>query len=133
MQLLWAIEHGLNKKSKRMNTAIGLTGPQRLVLRIAGRFPGLSAGDLARIVQLHPSTLTGVLHRLVTRRLLRRERDPGDSRRIRLWPTARAARITRRSKGTVEEIVARALRMSDARDVLAARTVLAELAGTLNE
>ena len=133
MQLLWAIEHGLNKKSKRMNTEIGLTGPQRLVLRIASRFPGLSAGDLARIVQLHPSTITGILHRLVTRRLLQRERDPNDSRRTRLWPTAKAVRFTRRSRGTVEEIVGRALRKSAAGDVLAARTVLAELARTLNE
>jgi DNA-binding MarR family transcriptional regulator len=132
MQLLWAIEHGLNKKSKRMNSELGLTGPQRLVLRIASRFPGLSAGELARIVQLHPSTITGVLRRLVTRRLLQRERDPDDSRRARLWPTARAVRLTRSSRGTVEEIVARALRTSGARDVLAARTVLAELARTLN-
>jgi DNA-binding MarR family transcriptional regulator len=132
MQLLWAIEHGLNKKSKRMNAELGLTGPQRLVLRIVSRFPGLSAGELARIVQLHPSTITGILHRLVTRRLLERERDPDDSRRARLWPTAKAVRYTRRSSGTVEETVGRALKRSGTGNLLAARAVLAELARVLN-
>ena len=51
MRLLWSIEHGLHKRSKRMKAEIGLTGPQRLVLRIVSRFPGLSAGELARIAQ----------------------------------------------------------------------------------
>jgi hypothetical protein len=34
MRLLWAIDHGLRSVSKRMHSSIGLTGPQRLVLRI---------------------------------------------------------------------------------------------------
>ena len=69
MQLLWAVVHGLEKTSKKMRGAIGVTGPQRLVLRVVGLFPGLSAGDLANILHIHPSTLTGVLQRLVTQRV----------------------------------------------------------------
>ena len=57
MQLLWAVVHGLDKASKRMSAEIGVTGPQRLVLRVVGLFPGLSAGDLAAILHVHPSTL----------------------------------------------------------------------------
>ena len=48
MRLLWGIEHRLQSASKRMEAALGITGPQRLVLRVVARFPGLSAGDLAR-------------------------------------------------------------------------------------
>src|SRR5260370_41656340 len=64
LRLLWAIEHGLQRMSKRMEASLGVTGPQRLVLRIVGRFPGLSAGDLAHILPLPPSTITGILQRL---------------------------------------------------------------------
>jgi MarR family transcriptional regulator, organic hydroperoxide resistance regulator len=133
MRLLWSIEHGLQKQSKRMAAQLGLTGPQRLVLRIVTRFPGLSAGELARIVRLHPSTITGIIQRLVSRRLLRRERDPGDSRRTRLWPTAGARRYTARTAGTVEETVGRAIAAAGAGNVRGARFVLGEIARALNE
>src|ERR1700688_4633292 len=84
MRLLWSIEHGLQRMSKRMGADLGITGPQRLVLRLVGQFPGLSAGELAGIVRLHPSTITGILQRLVTKGFLERARDPGDNRRVRL-------------------------------------------------
>lgn len=132
MRLLWSIEHGLQKQSKRMEAELGLTGPQRLVLRIVGRFPGISAGELARIVKLHPSTITGILQRLVKRRLLRRETDPDDSRRARLWAAPAASRYTRRSNGTVEDTVRRALAGIGARNLRGARRVLTELARVLN-
>jgi DNA-binding MarR family transcriptional regulator len=131
MRLLWSIEHGLQKLSKRMAAEIGVTGPQRLVLRIVGRFPGVSAGELAHIVRLHPSTITGVVQRLVSRGLLARERDPGDSRRVRLRLNAKASAYTRVAPGTVEHAVKRALKKSGRRRVLAAREVLAEIARSL--
>ena len=37
MQLLWAVVHGLERLSKRMTGDIGVTGPQRLVLRVETR------------------------------------------------------------------------------------------------
>src|SRR5499425_1844570 len=94
MRLLWSIEHGLQRMSKRMENEIGITGPQRLVLRVVGQFPGLSASELAHIVRLHPSTITGILQRLVARGFLDRKRDPGDSRRARLRLNARALPYT---------------------------------------
>jgi MarR family transcriptional regulator, organic hydroperoxide resistance regulator len=78
MRLLWSIEHGLQKRSKRMKAEHGITGPQRLVVRVVSQFPGISAGDLARLVKLHPSTITGILQRLVAARLIRREPHPDD-------------------------------------------------------
>src|SRR5579864_5849970 len=110
LRLLWAIEHGLQRASKRMEATLGVTGPQRLVLRVVGRFPGLSAGELAHIVLLHPSTITGIVQRLVSRGLLVRERDPDDSRRARLRLKPRAVAYTRTSSGTVEQAVTQALR-----------------------
>jgi DNA-binding MarR family transcriptional regulator len=133
LRLLWSIEHGLQSMSKRMESEIGITGPQRLVLRVVGRFPGLSAGELAHIVQLHPSTITGILQRLVAKGLLERERDPGDSRRARLRLRPRALAYTRTSSGTVEKAVTRALGRVGAANVRGARKVLASIVETLNE
>jgi DNA-binding MarR family transcriptional regulator len=76
MQLLWAVAHGLERVSKRMSGEIGVTGPQRLVLRVAGLRPGLSAGDMASVLHVHPSTLTGIVQRLVDQGMLARETDP---------------------------------------------------------
>jgi DNA-binding MarR family transcriptional regulator len=134
LRLLWAIEHGLQRMSKRMEASLGVTGPQRLVLRIVGRFPGLSAGDLAHVVQLHPSTITGILQRLVGRGLLVRERDPEDNRRVRLRLKPRGRLFTRALQGgTVERAVTRALGRSRVQHVRAAREVLSAVAVALNE
>ncbi len=132
MRLLWSIEHGLQKMSKRMESELGITGPQRLVLRVVGRFPGLSAGELAHVVRLHPSTITGILQRLVKQGLLERERDPSDSRRTLLRLNPRAVVYARTSSGTVERAVTHALSKAGAANVRAARKVLAEVAMSFN-
>jgi MarR family transcriptional regulator, organic hydroperoxide resistance regulator len=131
MRLLWSIEHGLQRMSKRMENELGITGPQRLVLRVVGQFPGLSAGELAHIVRLHPSTITGIVQRLVAGGFLERRRDPTDSRRAHLRLKRRALTYTRTSRGTVEQMVTQALRQAGARNVSAARKVLAHLAQQL--
>jgi len=82
MRLLWGVDHALQRASKHMARSLGVTGPQRLVIRIIGRSPGISAGLLARILHVHPSTLTGVIERLERHALLRRRHDPTDGRRV---------------------------------------------------
>jgi DNA-binding MarR family transcriptional regulator len=132
MRLLWSIEHGLQRMSKRMEVELGITGPQRLVLRVVGQFPNLSASELADIVRLHPSTITGILQRLVDRGFLERQRDPSDTRRVRLRLKPSALAHTRVSRGTVEKAVTEALEHVGASNVRAARKVLTEIAQRLN-
>jgi DNA-binding MarR family transcriptional regulator len=131
MQVLWAVAHGLDRASKRMARQIGVTGPQRLVLRVVGLFPGLSAGDLASVLHVHPSTLTGVLQRLAEQQLLKRLSHPHDRRRAVLHLTARGVRANDTQAGTVEAAVARALAGISSRDRVAARRVLEQLAAQL--
>src|SRR3954469_22948255 len=69
MRVLWALDHALQSASKSMAARLGVTGPQRLVVRMVGRYPDISAGALARLLHVLPSTLTGVLQRLVARDL----------------------------------------------------------------
>ncbi len=131
MRLLWAVDHALQSRSKAMSRDLGLTGPQRLVLRIVGGNPGISAGALARALHLHPSTLTGVLDRLVRAGHLSRRADPADARRALLALTPRGARAASIRQGTVEAAVAEVLGRHDARALDGARRLLVDLARTL--
>jgi MarR family transcriptional regulator, organic hydroperoxide resistance regulator len=131
MQLLWAVAHGLERISKRMTAEIGVTGPQRLVLRVVGLFPGLSAGELATVLHIHPSTLTGVLQRLVSQRLLARTADPNDRRRAVLRLTKRGTRVNAARQGTVEVAIGQALEGISDRDRIATKRVLQRLAADL--
>ncbi len=121
MRALWALDHALQSASKRMEAARGVTAPQRLVIRIVGRFPGISAGEVAGILHLHPSTLTGVLKRLGDRGLLERKPDPSDGRRALLELTPRGRKVDHLRDGTVEAAVKRALKRLPPASVRAAR------------
>jgi DNA-binding MarR family transcriptional regulator len=132
MQLLWAVAHGLERASKRMTSEMRITGPQRLVLRVVGLFPGLSAGDLAAVLHVHPSTLTGVLRRLIAQGLVRRIDDPRDRRRAMLHLSRRGVRANRARAGTVESAIDAALRAVDAGDRSATMRVLQRLAQSLD-
>jgi MarR family transcriptional regulator, organic hydroperoxide resistance regulator len=132
LRLLWDVEHRLQSASKHMRTAIGITGPQRLVLIIVSLSPGLSAGELARTVRLHPSTITGIVQRLVAKGFLIRDVDPVDTRRVRLRVADRARPLTRPSGGTVEAAVKQTLAGVPRSYVEHARTVLSTLASALH-
>jgi MarR family transcriptional regulator, organic hydroperoxide resistance regulator len=105
MRVIWAFDHALNRASKRMEATLGITAPQRLVIRILGRFPGMRAGQLARLLHLHPSTLTGILQRLQRRGLITRRVDPSDRRRVILGLTAKGRALDVERTGTVETAV----------------------------
>jgi DNA-binding MarR family transcriptional regulator len=132
MQLLWAVVHGVERTSKRMSADIGVTGQQRLVLRVVGLFPGLSAGGLAAIMRVHPSTLTGMLRRLVALGLIARTGDPRDRRRAVLRLTLRGARTNAVARGAVERAVAQALTGVSRQDRGATSRVLRRLARHLD-
>jgi DNA-binding MarR family transcriptional regulator len=131
MRLMWAVDHALQRTSKQMNRSIGLTGPQRLVVRLLGRTPGMSAGQLAAELHLDPSTLTGILQRLEGRRLVQRQKDPTDARRLRLTLTARGASFNAPSPGTIEAALMRAMEGRPTREIKAARSLLTSIAEEL--
>ena len=131
MQLLWSLSHALDRTSKQMAWTIGVTGPQRLALRMIGLMPGSTAGDLAAILHVHKSTLTGVLQRLEARRLLVRTRDTSDRRRAALHLTPRGVRINATRTGTVEAAVTRALEEVTHRDRIVCRRVIERIVSHL--
>jgi DNA-binding MarR family transcriptional regulator len=109
LRLLWAVAHGLERVSKRMEASLGVTGPQRLVVRLVGRFPSITPGRLAALLHVHPSTLTAVLKRLQARGLVHRRRDNRDGRRTLLGLTPAGRRLDVSTAGTIEAAVAATL------------------------
>lgn len=132
MENLWSLDHALQSASKRMEARHGVTGPQRLVVRIVGRFPGISAGEVSQILHLHPSTLTGILRRLAERGFLERRADPADGRRALLRLTARGVAVDGLRGGTVESAVRRTLSRLEPRTIRAARALASALVAELD-
>lgn len=133
MRLIWALDHGLQRTSKRMKVRLGVTGPQRLVIRVVARYPDISAGELATLLHVHASTLTGILKRLELDGVLLRRVDEQDRRRIRLSLSTKGQRLDRDSEGTVEAAVRSVLRTQPKSRIRAAEIVLALLGTSLNE
>lgn len=106
---LWRANHELELLSKRMIKTLGVTGPQRMVLRIVSRKPGISATGICDAARIHASTLTGILERLVRGEFLERARDDEDGRRARFQLAAAGRRIVEQRRGTVESAMTTSL------------------------
>jgi DNA-binding MarR family transcriptional regulator len=128
---MWAVDHELQRVSKRMVRRLGLTAPQRLAVRFVGLHPGLTLGALARLLHLHAGTVTGIVRRLEVLDLVRQTRSGEDSRRRHLALTAKGRLVNRRRRGTVEAAVRRMAATVPSRDLSAAYRVMQALARNL--
>lgn len=107
--LLWRSNHEMETLSRRMLRVLGVTGPQRMVLKIIQSQPESSARAISDAARLHPSTLTGILERLSTRGLLLRHRDATDGRRAHFELTPSGKQVADITQGTVESAMLRSL------------------------
>jgi DNA-binding MarR family transcriptional regulator len=128
MQRMWELVHALDVRSKRMAKTMGVTGPQRLVVRIVGQRENQTASEIAATLGMHPSTLTGVLARLEERGAITREVDEEDRRRARFKLTAAGKKIDRERRGTVEAAVRRVLAKTSDAALAQTADLLAQLA-----
>jgi len=100
---------GIHEYSKALQRRSGLSSPQAWALTLLDTEPGLSLGDLAGRMYAHPSTVSGIADRLVSRGWVRRETDPRDRRGIRLSLTPAGRRLLRSSPPPVQVALRRAL------------------------
>ncbi len=131
MRALWALEHGLNSRSKAMNRRLGVTGPQRLVIRVIAQLGPMSQGRLATVLHLHPASVTRLARNLQERRMLRRRVDPRDRRRLLLELGPAAGRVSLPAEGTVEAAVREALAGASEAELAAALALIARLSKAL--
>jgi DNA-binding MarR family transcriptional regulator len=132
LRVLWAINHGLATTSRYMKSKYGVTGRQRLIIQVVNEFPGISAGDLAKVLHLDPSTLTGVLQQMNQRGLLLLQADARDRRRLRIQLTTKGRRMSHLAVGTIEAAVSRTLSRVSPAKLKATREVLALFADNLD-
>jgi MarR family transcriptional regulator, organic hydroperoxide resistance regulator len=109
LRRLWRINHALEKLSSRMERRLGITTQQRFVIRCIGKYPGVTAGQLAALLHIDPGTASATLRRLEEKRLVDRRRDPRDKRRVALGLTAGGRQMDRPHHGTVEHVTERLL------------------------
>jgi DNA-binding MarR family transcriptional regulator len=133
LSVIWALDHALQRSSKRMEATMGITGPQRLVIRIVGRFPGISAGHLAALLHVHPSTLTGILNRLERNGWVRRRSDPRDGRRSLTGLTDKGLSVEIETEGVIENAIRRILERTPREKIQATREVLESISVELSK
>ncbi|HMJ53071.1 MAG TPA: MarR family transcriptional regulator [Polyangiaceae bacterium] len=109
LRRLWRLNHAHEKLSSRMDQRLGVTAQQCLVIRCVGKYPGVTAGQLAALLHIDPGTASATLKRLEDKRMIERRRDPRDKRRIALGLTDRGRQVDRPTVGTVEEAAERML------------------------
>ena len=129
---LWAVNHATERASKRMEAAIGVTAQQRILIRIVGRHPGISPGQLAAILSLDAGTISAAIRRLEERGLFQRRRDPRDKRRYALGLTAAGRALDEPKKGTVEGAVAAMIAATPAAELDLVSSFLRRLQGELD-
>lgn len=133
LRSLWALNHAIELRSKEMAARLGITFQQRTVLRLIGRFPGVTAGKLAETLHVDRGTLSATLRRLEARGLIQRRIDPRDRRRIRLGLTARGHTFDVAASGTVESAVERTMAEASAGRIAATEAVLLALLRNLEQ
>ena len=124
MKDLWALEQGLNQRSKAMLGRYGITGPQRLVVRVVGQIGPLTPAQLARVLHLHPSSVTRLIRKLEARSFITRRSHPTHRGMFLLALGSRGGRVERLHAATVESAVRSALQAAGAQDLEATRRVL---------
>ena len=133
MRTIWAIDHELERVSKRMENSHGVTVAQRMTLLLIGRDPDASAAGLAALMHMHAGTMSGILKRLEAGGFIARRSYEGDARRHALTLTPKGAAVNRQRRGTLEDTVRGLLKSHKASEVAAAERVLGGLALRLRE
>lgn len=82
MMRLRQIIQGLSKHSKHIQESYKVTVPQLICLREIYQHGPISLGALTKIVFLNNSTVTGIVDRLETRGLVKRNRISKDRRQV---------------------------------------------------
>jgi DNA-binding MarR family transcriptional regulator len=131
MQSLRRIVKALETYSSGVEKHFGLTGPQLWALWELGRIGPCALKDLAERMKLDPSTVVGVVDRLVVKGLVVRNPDAQDRRRISLAPTAKGEAILAAAPHPAQGHLLGGLEKMDREKVETLHDALATLVGVM--
>jgi DNA-binding MarR family transcriptional regulator len=132
LSAVWALYRELDSASARMLEHLGVSGPQRLALRIIELTPGISAGELALALDLHRSTVSGLAKRLEHLGLLTRRTDTSDRRVVFLELTAAGRKLNTRTALTIETALGELIQARGAAWRRSARELLRDLSAAIH-
>jgi MarR family transcriptional regulator, organic hydroperoxide resistance regulator len=132
LRALWELNHALISASRSMKKHLGVTGPERLFIRLVGSKPGIAPAEIAEIMHVHRSTVTPLIKRLERRRLIARAGNPVDGRSFHLFLTPTGRRIDTTRDRTIEAIVGEAVAESSRREVETTAAMLTRVARRLS-
>lgn len=104
LRALRRIVRAIDLQSRRLEHEVGLTGPQLISLRVLDQRGPMTAGALARAVDLSQATLTGILDRLAKRRLVTRRRSSSDRRRVTIALSPEGERVVRTAPSPLQAV-----------------------------
>lgn len=133
LRTIWALNHSIERTSIRMESVLGVTAQQRFVIRLVGRLPGITPGELADLLHVDRGSITAVLKRLEARELIIRTPDQDDRRRVSLSLSPRGRKLNLPAATSVEHAVELALEQSPAADVAAVRRLARRLIAALDQ
>ena len=104
LPLLWSLNAALERTSLEMDARLGVTGPQRFLLRFVGLEPGITRARLASVISLDASDLQSALEHLVAEHFLTQQGESSG-----YYLTGKGAGVNSVMAGTVEQAVSKAL------------------------
>jgi MarR family transcriptional regulator, organic hydroperoxide resistance regulator len=121
----WALNHAFERTSRRMASRLGVTAPQRMVLRVIGRYPGIGPGKLAEVLHLDAGTISATVRRLEESGVVKRRQTSRDRRRVALGLTAQGRELDGADEQTIEGALARVIESVPPEHVAVVRSFLA--------
>ncbi|MEN6463952.1 MAG: MarR family transcriptional regulator [Syntrophaceae bacterium] len=89
--------HVVHEKSKKAKRETGLTGPQLWAIKVIAEESSITISDLARRMYLHPATVVGIVNRLESLELVKRNRISNDRRIVHVALTPEGSKIPKQS------------------------------------
>lgn len=132
LRRLWGLDHALESASKLMIRDLGVSGPQRVVLRLVSEAGEMGPGEIAEQMMHHPATVSSLLKRLEDAGYIERRESGKDRRRTVVVVTETGRVLGSRTKGTIEARVASVLRSQDPADIDACMRVIGALTEALS-
>jgi DNA-binding MarR family transcriptional regulator len=109
----------------------GVSGAQLWAMERIAASPGLSPGELARQLAIHPSTASNLLARLEELGMIKRGRRSHDQRRVQLSITAKGASVLRKAPRPLKGVLQQALADMPAASLEALQQLLRDLLGLM--
>jgi DNA-binding MarR family transcriptional regulator len=131
LRRLWGLDHALDSASKRMLRDLGVTGPQRVVLRLVVEAGEMGPTEIAEQMMHHPATTSALLKKLEESGFIVRRESREDRRRTVVVATEAGRALGVLRTGTIEARVGEVLKDLEPEDVAACERVLQALSRAL--